>query len=195
MRTRDGRIAAPLATAALAIVLAAPCAHADRGTGTGGAAAGVPAAGAPARNEPNHASAPPGKPVAPIALGYELSARPALGVPFEVRISARGGDGIVDLALTVRAASGLEVGTPELTKSSADGTARTWAVAATAFANGTLYLDLLVQGAAGTKHQARNLVIPIRIGAETATDEPASQQSTRGSPTERVIVLPAARGR
>jgi hypothetical protein len=195
MRTRNGRIATPLAAAVLAIALAAPCAHADRATGTGGAAAGVPAVGAPPRIKPIHAFAPPGKPVAPIALGYEVSAQPALGVPFEVRISARGGDGIVDLALTVRAGPGLEVGTPELTKSSADGTARTWAVAATAFANGTLCLNLLVQGTAGTKHQARNLVIPIRIGTQTATDEPAAQQSTRGSTTERVIVLPAARGR
>jgi hypothetical protein len=188
MSTRERHLTAPLAMAVLVIGLAAPSTHA------------APAAGATAGAHPpvNSArlSAAPGKPVAPIAIGYELSAQPTLGVPFTVRISARGGDGITDLALTVRAGPGLEAGTPDATSTTGDGAARTWSVAATAFADGTLYLNLLVQGTAGAEHPARNLMIPIRVGAQPATDHAAlPPQSTLGSATQHFIVLPATRGR
>jgi hypothetical protein len=195
MRARHPRIAAPLVMIVLATALAAPGVHAAPAAGTGRAAIGAATTGARSRIEPTDASTAAGKPVAAIALGYELSAQPALGVPFEVRIAARGGDGIADLALTVRAGPGLEVGTPQLTEDSADGAARSWTIAATAYGSGTLHLNLLVEGTAGTRHPARALAIPIRAGAEPAIDDSAPPRSTLGPATERVIVLPAARGR
>jgi hypothetical protein len=79
-----------------------------------------------------------------------------------------------------------------LTTSSADGVARTWTVAATAFNEGTLYLSVLVQGMAGDQHPARNLVIPIRIGAEPPTRVGASARATTDFSGAPVIVLPAA---
>jgi hypothetical protein len=168
------RIAAPLAVAIFGIGLGATFAYA-----------------APASP---HLPASPGKPVAPIAIGYEFATQPALGVPFEVRISAQGGAGIADLTLTVQPGLGVQAGTPQLTTSSADGGARTWNVAATAFNEGTLYLSVLVQGTAGDQHPARNLVMPIRIGTESPTTPAVSVQSAdfSGKP---VIVLPAERAR
>ncbi len=174
------RIAAPLVVASLGLGLAATFAYAAPAPGV---ATGVaPAAGA---------SSPSGKPVAPIAIGYELAAQPEIGVPFDVRISARGGDGIADLTLAVHSGDGVEAGTPQLTTSSADGGAHTWTVTATAFNEGTLYLSVLVQGTAGDQHPARNLVIPIRIGAEPPTRLAASVQPTTDFSAVPVIVLPA----
>ena len=56
-----------------------------------------------------------GKPVAPIAIDYELSAEPALGVPFDMRITASS-MGITDLTLSLRADEGLQAGMPQLVK-------------------------------------------------------------------------------
>src|SRR4029077_1548013 len=155
------------------------------------AASAAPAAGAPTpRIKSPRLRASPGKPVAPIAIGYELSTQPLLGVPFDVRICARGGGGIADLALTVHPGDGVQAGTPQLTASSADGVERSWTVAATAFDEGALYLSVLVQGAAGGEHAARNLLIPIRIGTVAPAKQAAALQPATDSSGRRVIVLP-----
>ena len=134
------------------------------------------------------------KPVGPIAIVYEFSAQPELGVPFDVRISATGSGAVGDLELTVVADDGLEAGAPQLTTGSADGTQRDWTVSATGYKNGTLYLTLLVQGTVGDQHPSRTLVIPIRIGVTTAAAPTAGASSTAaasaiGSSHERVIVM------
>jgi hypothetical protein len=133
----------------------------------------------------------PGKPVAPIGIDYEISAPPQLGVPFDVQISLAGRGGIADLALTVRADDGLEVGTPQPTSSSADGARGTWTIAATAYKEGTLYLGVLAQGTVGDQHPSRELVIPIRIGVAASAEQTAAALSSTGSSTQRVIVLPS----
>ncbi len=190
MSTKTTRIA----VRALVIALAAGLAHAaaadELAPGASGGAANSVATAAPRiKSRP---LAAPGKPVAPIAIGYEFSARPQLGVPFAVQIVAEGGDGVAELTLSVRAGSGLEAGTPQLTTNPADGARRSWTLTATAFDEGSLYLDVLVQGTAGDQHPARNLVIPVRIGS-TAQQETNSAQPVRDSSTERVIILPADR--
>ena len=158
MSAINRRIAVPLAAAILGLGLAATFAYA-----------------APASSS---RAATPGKPVAPIAIGYELSAQPALGVPFDVRISAQGGDGIADLVLTINPGHGVQAGTPQMTTNSADGATCTWNVTAIAFDQGTLYLSVLVQGTTGDQHPARNLVIPIRIGIETTKPAASVQHTT-----------------
>jgi hypothetical protein len=131
----------------------------------------------------------PGKPTAPIAIGYAFSARPALGSPFDVRITASA-EGITDLDLTVRGDEGLEVGVPVLTSSSTDGAERAWTVTATASKEGALYLSVLVQGRSGADQPARDLLIPIQIGAKAPAKAAATEAKTDAS-GERIIVLPA----
>jgi hypothetical protein len=128
------------------------------------------------------------KPVGPIAIVYEFSTPPELGVPFEVRISAAGSGAIGDLELTVVADDGLEAGAPQLTSGSADGSQRDWTVPATGYKNGTLYLTLLVQGTVGDQHPSRALVIPIHIGVTTAASSTAAASSISSS-HGRVIVM------
>jgi hypothetical protein len=130
----------------------------------------------------------PGKPVAPIAIDYELSSPPQLGVPFDVQITLAARDGVTDLALTVHAGAGIEVGTPQPMSSSADGAQGTWTIAATAYQQGTSYLGVLAQGTAGDQHPSRNLVIPIRIGTAAPAQQAAKTSSPNAS-TQRVIVL------
>jgi hypothetical protein len=149
---------------------------------------------APAPRIKSHGRASSGKPVAPIAIGYEFSAEPSLGVPFDVRITARGGAGIADLALTVRAGDGLQAGTPQLITGSPDGAQRSWTVAATAFNEGTAYLSVLVTGTAGEQHPARDLLIPIRIGTAPPAKQTTSAEPKTDPTGERVIVLPAEGG-
>jgi hypothetical protein len=139
----------------------------------------------------NVAHAAPGKPAAPIAIAYVFATQPALGVPFDVQISARGGDGIAELALSVQPGNGVQAGTPRLTASSADGGERSWTVAATAYGDGTLYLGLLVQGTAGDQHPAGNLLVPIRIGTTTAAAETTAPPPDANPTRQRIIVLPA----
>jgi hypothetical protein len=155
------------------------------------AAQGGSTAVVPAPRVKSHGRASAGKPVAPIAIGYEFSAEPSLGVPFDVRITARGGDGIADLMLTARAGEGLQAGTPQLTAGSPDGAQRSWTVAATAFNEGTAYLSVLVTGTAGDQHPARNLLIPIRIGTAAPAKRGTSAEPKTDPAGERVIVLPA----
>ena len=133
----------------------------------------------------------PGKPIAPIAIDYELLAPPQLGVPFDVQITLVGRSGISDLALTVHADDGIVIGTPQPTSSSADGAQGTWTVAATAYKEGTLYLGVLAQGTVGDQHPSRELVIPIRIGVAASAEQTAAALSSTGSSTQRVIVLPS----
>jgi len=125
---------------------------------------------APAPPKASVLPASSGKPVAPIAIEYALSAPPQLGVPFDVRISVAGQDGIADVVLSVQPGNGVEVGTPRLMTSSPDGARRTWTVAATIFVEGAECLSVLAQGTAGDEHPARNLLIPIRSGAAAPTD-------------------------
>jgi hypothetical protein len=73
---------------------------------------------------------------------------------------------------------GVVAGTPQLTTTDAQGASCSWIVAATAFREGTLYVDVLVQGTAGDQHPSRSVVIPIRIGA-TATAAPMPCQTDR----------------
>jgi len=190
MSARRGRIAARLALAMFGVALV----HAASGDGPAASVADGVAASAVAAPAPRIKSSPrasAGKPAAPIAIGYELATQPMPGVPFDVRISVRGGDGIADLSLTVRAGDGVQAGTPQLTASTADGAERSWTVAASAYGEGTLYLGVLAQGTVGNQHPARYLLIPIRIGTTTAT-APATVSSSRTDPsTQRVIVLPA----
>ena len=132
-----------------------------------------------------------GKPVAPIAIDYELSAEPALGVPFDMRITASS-MGITDLTLSLRADEGLQAGMPQLVSSSADGASRTWLVTVTAPGEGTYYLSVLVQGRSGSKQPARDVLIPIRIGAAAPTKSAAAAVEPKTDANgERVLVLPA----
>lgn len=201
MRERSKRIATPLALAISIIGLEAPFVQSIFGEeraavdGSVTAAASGVATPSPPRIKSSPGYSSFGKPVAPIAIGYDLSAQPQLGVPFDVRISADGRDRITDLTLTVFAQGGVEVGTPQLTTSSADGALRVWTVAATAFGGGTAYLSVLAQGTADDQHPARNLVISIRIVAASATAPAAVGQSTTDSLGQHVVVLPAERDR
>jgi len=193
MSERAGRIAVRLALATfgvaleMSVVRAGPSAGPAASVGDGAAASA--AAAAPRIKSNPLASA--GKPVAPISIGYELATQPVLGVPFDVRISVRGSDGVADLTLMVRAGDGVQAGTPQLTASSADGAQRTWTVAATAYGEGALYLGVLAQGTVGNQHPARYLRIPIRIGATTVAAPTTVSPPKNGFSGQRVIVLPA----
>jgi hypothetical protein len=162
----------------------------SKGLGDGAASTTPQIEPAPRVKAP-HPLGSPGKPVAPIAIDYDLSAPPQLGVPFDVQITLAGRDGIADLALAVHADDGLVVGTPQPTSTSADGARGTWTIAATAYKDGTSYLGVLAQGTIGDQHPSRELVIPIRVGMSASTEEPsaAAPSSTRSS--QRVIVLPS----
>jgi hypothetical protein len=137
-----------------------------------------------------HLLGTPGKPVAPIAIDYALSAQPLLGVPFDVSITVEGRDGIAALTLTVHAEDGLEVGTPQPTSRSADGTSGTWTVVATVYKEGTSYLGVLAQGTVGGRQPSRDLEIPLRIGTPISVEQTAAAPSSTGSSTQRVIALP-----
>ena len=131
-----------------------------------------------------------GKPVAPIAIDYELSAQPALGVPFDVRITASA-QGITDLTLNVRADDGMQAGEPQLVSSSTDGDSRTWLLTATIAGEGTYYLSVLVQGQRGEEQPARDLLIPIQIGTATRAKGAATIEPKTDASGERIIVMPA----
>jgi hypothetical protein len=201
MSARGKQISAPLAFAILGLAFGVDVAHGAPGQErAAGVSAGVDdATPAAAESAPSRKSsrlrASPAKPVAPIAIGYEFSTQPALGVPFDVRISVRGGYGISNLTLAVHPGEGIQAGTPLLTASSDDGVERTWTLAASAFAEGTLYLGVLVQGTAGDQHPARNLVIPIRIGTKASATPPAAAQPTTDPSGRPVIVLRSAGSR
>ena len=186
------RRAAALALAILGIALAAR--HGSAAPANQPAAESVSSGATASPPTAQRLSGSRTKPVGPIAIVYEFSAQPELGVPFDVRISATGSGAVGDLELTVVADDGLEAGAPQLTTGSADGTQRDWTVSATGYKNGTLYLTLLVQGTVGDQHPSRTLVIPIRIGVTTAAAPTAGASSTAaasaiGSSHERVIVM------
>ncbi len=132
----------------------------------------------------------PGKPTAPIAIHYEFSGKPALGVPFDVRITASA-EGMTDLSLTLRANDGLQASVPQLTASSTDGSERTWTLTATAANDGTSYLSVLVQGRRGAEQPARDLLIPVRIGTATPSKAATTIEPKTEAGGERIIVLPA----
>jgi hypothetical protein len=191
MKETPGRIATLLALAISAVAVGANGAYAAPSTpaGTGDT---VQASGA---LTPGIASPRPlvsgAKPVAPIAIRYDFSTQPMLGTPFDVRISVQGGQGIADVSLAVQAGDGIQAGTPQLTASSANGVERTWTVAVTAFAEGTLHLNVFAQGTAGDQHPGRNLLIPIRIGTAVLAKPTTAPRSTTDPSGRGVIVLPA----
>ena len=185
-------IAATMVTLLLLGALAYAAPEPQQRAGDG--AADISLAAASAARSPSRLTASPTKPVAPIAIEYAFSSHPALGVPFEVQITANGREGTGELVLTVHADDGLVAGAPQLTTSASEGAQCNWIVAATAFKEGTLYLDVLVQGTAGDQHPSRNLVIPIRIDT-TAPPPMAATQSAARAPSGRVIVLPSANAR
>ena len=179
-------LASAIVVAGLAVNVGHPASGQELATAPGAA----PVTDAP-RIKSHALGTPAGKPMAPIAIDYELSAPPQLGVPFDVRITLEGRYGVTDLSVAARADDGIEIGAPQPTSVSADGARGTWTLAATAYKEGTLYLALLAQGTVGDQHPSRALSIPIRIGTAPA-QQAADAPSAAGSKAERVIVLPTA---
>ena len=135
--------------------------------------------------------ASPGKPTAPIAISYELSAEPQVAQPLEVRITARVAAGMSGPTLDVESNDALLIGavSPE-GSAGADANERVWTVTVTPLQDGSAYLNLAVSAELDGQELSRSLMIPIPVGDAKPAAESASAVKIDES-GEALIVLPA----
>jgi hypothetical protein len=141
-------------------------------------------AAAPRPEERPPASAEfPGKPTGSIALEHRLGARPAVGEPLEITITARVGTAFGALAIDADATrpDAVLVAPPVLVEAG-DGRYR-WTITVVPLAVDAGYLNVLVSGVADGVPQARAVTISLRVAAPERA-APAADGS------ERLIELP-----
>jgi hypothetical protein len=158
------------------------------------------AAPAPSRPAPEDALArrTPGKPVAPIAIDYELLGEPRVGEPLRLQIRVRPEQALTRLTFGVDAQAGLTVTPLELPAAgpvaAGESIARTLVV--TPLEPGAWRVTLLVQGEGGTGSLARVVSIPIRTAAPGSASKPKAAGSLKEDRSGRTVVsLPAQESR
>jgi hypothetical protein len=132
-----------------------------------------------------------GKPMAPIAVQYEVLAEPQVAQPVQVRITAHPGRGIAELELALSADAPLFVSSVSL--SSASPEESVWIAVVTPLEETPGHLNVTVTGLLDGEQQARSLQIPIRVGPNPEGDRaPAVKTDENGA---RIISLPAQESR
>jgi hypothetical protein len=132
----------------------------------------------------------PGKPSGPIGVDYEVVGEVAIGQALDVVITAQVPGAAAALVLEVNArdpAALLVAG--HSAPVDRDG-AQTWVVTVVPLHSTTTYLNVLVVGELDGAPQARNVLIPIRVGVAEAVAAAASAVEVRAV-GEALILLPA----
>jgi hypothetical protein len=175
---------------ASAAVTAAPLPHGD-GSGVPANGSGTLAdAARPAADGGRAPSRSPGKPTAPFAIDYVLSAEPAVGALLEIALEVGAPDEVADLGVDAQAADNQALLVAALAPA-ADRPGR-WTVTVMPLADGTSYLSVTVRGTIGGSVQTRSVVIPVRIGgnAKAAAQAVEAAPETGESAGEQVVLLP-----
>ena len=116
----------------------------------------------------------PGKPTAPVDLKFNISAKPALGVPLEIDLAVFATGAIDSMTLSAQGGDGLEIDAATSLASfpkSAAGVLYRHKLRVTPRAEGAFYVSALVTTlVAGTGPQSRSFAIPLLVGGVAALD-------------------------
>lgn len=127
----------------------------------------------------------PSKPTGPIAADYRLSARPEVGVPLEIAVTARVELKVtgVGIEATATAPSAVLVATPVLERSE-EGVYE-WTITVVPLTADAGYLSIVISGSSEGTPQARAVTVSLRGKDESDAEAPVI--AGRG---ERLIALP-----
>jgi hypothetical protein len=116
----------------------------------------------------------PGRPTAPVDLKFNISAKPALGVPLGIDLAVFATGAIDSMTLSAQGGDGLEIDAATSLASfpkSAAGVLYRHKLRVTPRAEGAFYVSALVTTVvAGTGPQSRSFAIPLLVGGVAALD-------------------------
>lgn len=124
-----------------------------------------------------------GKPTGPIGVSYELAGEPLLGLPLAIEIRITADAPLTAARLSLRPSEGLRLDAPVAAVDLAQVDASREAVVAvvvTPIVAGVHYLTVVVEGRANGAPQARNLMIPVRLGPAKDLPRPVLKQEPDG---------------
>jgi len=134
-----------------------------------------------------------GKPMPPIAVGYELSGEPRVGQPLELRVTTRARIELTQVNVELHGDVRLSVlpppGALNVARLPSD-EVMILTVTVTPLVDGVLYLSVLVRANINGVARARNLSIPIPVGPADTRTAPESTALADES-GELIISLPA----
>jgi hypothetical protein len=132
----------------------------------------------------------PGKPQPPIAAAYRLSARPTIGEPLRVVVTARAAASLGELSIEVSTADGASLASPPRALAGATPDEYAWEISIAPLSSATGRVNVLVKGSSVDGSQARSL--SVLLGAAPSAQAAKVRVASNG---ERLIALPAQESR
>jgi hypothetical protein len=127
-----------------------------------------------------------GKTTAPVDLQYDLSAKPALGQPFEIELTFRPRLSADVLEVEVTGIPGVTIvsGATGRFEAVRSGERHSVKVLARVDAPGLYYLGVAARMVTKVQSEARTFSVPIVVGEVAAAEKPAPATDTSGDPVE-----------
>jgi hypothetical protein len=133
----------------------------------------------------------PGKPTGPIGVDYEFVGEAAIGQALDVVITAQVPGAAAALVLEARARDPAALLVAAHSAPVDRDGAQTWVVTVVPLHSTTTYLNVLVVGELDGAPQARNVLIPIRVGVAEGVAAAAASAVEVRAVGEALILLPA----
>jgi hypothetical protein len=137
----------------------------------------------------------PGKPTAPVDLKFNITAKPALGVPVEIDLAVFATGATDSMTLSAQGGEGLDVDAATSLASfpkSAAGVLYRHKIRVTPRAEGAFYVNALVTAVVpGAGPQSRSFAIPLLVGGPGALAKPVEAPSVPNSGGEGASGAPA----